>query len=321
MFAVFLLGPISMHGQTNMSSITPDDEVYIGDTVLFEVPSYIGDIQWQFSTDEIDWIGLSSSNPNELEYIISETGFFRAKFTYNNCEYFSDTAFIEAQDPLQASEYVVTRLNDTLTIDANWEKPQWQSVRGLEIKNIMGDVPSFIPTTHVKMLYDNDNLYVIFHVEDRYVRIVTNTINGPVWNDACVEFFFSPDTLYPLWYFNLEVTGGGTPLMHYNLIPFTDVTKLDTLDIATIEIAHSLPEIVDPEIKDSITWTLEYSLPLDLLKKYSNLTVPKQGVKWRANFYKTATTNSNPHYITWNFVDNPKPNFHLPEFFGTIVFE
>ena len=93
------------------------------------------------------------------------------------------------------------------------------------------------------MLYDDLNVYVIFKVQDRFVHIVTNEINGPVWEDACAEFFFAPDMAAPLKYFNLETTGGGTPLMCYDIFPL-ELHYLDTADINEIEIAHTLPELV-----------------------------------------------------------------------------
>ena len=36
--------------------------------------------------------------------------------------------------------------------------------------------------------------------------------------------------------------------MHFNVIAREEVKKLDNEDIKKIEIAHSLPQIVDPEI-------------------------------------------------------------------------
>ena len=217
-------------------------------------------------------------------------------------------------------EYNVARLNSPIVIDADWNKTAWQGVDSIKLENRMGDMPDFIPITYAKMLYDEQNVYVIFKVQDRFVRIVTNEINGPVWEDACAEFFFSPDMAAPGKYFNLEMTGGGTPLICYNSFPL-ELHYLDTADIKEIEIAHSLPELVPDEITDSVTWTLEYSVPLALLEKYANVTRPAPGVNWMANFYKCASNNSNPHYYTWARVNNPTPNFHLPEYFGKLVFE
>jgi hypothetical protein len=219
----------------------------------------------------------------------------------------------------QTYVYNVAKLNSPIVIDADWNKTAWQGIDSIMLENRMGDLPDFIPITHVKMLYDDLNVYVIFKVQDRFVRIVTNDINGPVWEDACAEFFFSPDMAAPLKYFNLETTGGGTPLMCYNTFPL-ELHYLDTTDIKEIEIAHSLPELVPNEMTDSVTWTLEYKVPLELLEKYANVTRPAPGINWMANFYKCASNNSNHHYFTWAKVVSPKPNFHLPEYFGKLVF-
>lgn len=219
------------------------------------------------------------------------------------------------------SLYKVNKLTQSITIDANWNKSQWQNIEAINIKNYMGELPSFCPSVQAKMMYNNENIYIIFRVSDRYVRCITKDINGSVWDDSAVEFFFAPDTSLPLRYFNLEINCGGTPLMHYNLIPRKEFKKLSNEDIEKIEIAHSLPQIVDPEIKEQVTWTLEYRIPIYILRKYSNITQPKPGIIWRANFYQCADKTSNPHYLTWSIVDNNKPDFHLPQFFGILKFE
>lgn len=89
-------------------------------------------------------------------------------------------------------------------------------------------------------------------------------------------------------------------------------------DLKKIEIAHSLPKKVDPEIVTPVTWTIEYRLPLSILEKFGSVSHPKAGVTWRANFYKTASKSSNPHYITWSLVENSEPNFHLPQFLDNL---
>lgn len=220
----------------------------------------------------------------------------------------------------EGSVYEVVRLSQPLSVDADWNKSVWQNVKAINITNYMGDVPGFRPHTSVKMAYDNDNIYLIFQVKDQYVRCLTNVINGPVFKDSAVEFFFAPDSALPERYFNLETNCGGTPLMQYHTVARTDSRGLDVEDIEKVEIAHTLPQIIDPEISEPVTWYMEYRIPLDMLEKYAGVTRPAEGVEWKANFYKIAENNSNPHYITWAVVDNPKPNFHLPRFFGTLRF-
>ncbi len=218
------------------------------------------------------------------------------------------------------SVYHVSKLEQPIAIDGNWDKQQWQNIDAVEITNFMGEIPKFRPTVLAKMMYNDENLFVIFSVRDRFVRCITNDINGPVWEDSCVEFFFSPDPNLPERYFNLEINCGGTPLMHYNIIAGKEYGPIEIEDLNKVEIAHSLPQVIDPEITDYVDWTIEYRIPLSIISKYSNLARPSKGVEWRGNFYKIAENNSNPHYMTWAVVNNVTPDFHLPHFFGTLIF-
>jgi hypothetical protein len=218
-------------------------------------------------------------------------------------------------------QYTVTKLGKVLTIDGDWNKPQWQDIKEININNRMGDKPLFTPTVKAKMMYDNENLYLIFLVNDRYVHCQVTEINGPVYEEPAVEFFFSPDPDKPNWYFNLEINCGGTPLMHYNDFSGKTFNPLDPDDIKKIVIAHSLPKVVDPEITQPVTWTIEYKIPLKMVAKYSKIKNPESGIEWRANFYKIKEKGSNIHFLTWSVVDNPIPDFHIPPFFGTIKFE
>lgn len=216
--------------------------------------------------------------------------------------------------------YEIFRAEKPLVIDADWNKPEWGNIKAIDIINPMGEKPLFSPSVKAKMMYDDDFLYVIFHVNDKYVNCKVTDINGPVYEESAVEFFFSPDPEFPDRYFNLEINCGGTPLMHYNDFSKKENRPLDSADIMKIDIAHSLPEVVDPEIIDEVTWTLEYRIPVAMLKKYSRIEDPRPGVKWNANFYKIAEKGTNIHFLTWSLVDNPEPNFHLPRFFGKINF-
>jgi hypothetical protein len=230
------------------------------------------------------------------------------------------TGYMQTDTAMRTSTYFVERVEKPIKIDGDWNKPEWQNAPVINVVNHMGDMPRFVPVVNAKLKYDNDNLYLMFRVEDRYVKSTVTKVNGPVSENSCVEFFFSPDVSNPLHYFNLEINAGGTPLIFFVTKPWTGYRELEEKDIRNIEIAHSMPKVIDPEITDPITWTIEARIPLAVLRKYSAVTQPAPGVKWKANFYKTGSETSNPNYMTWSVVQHPKPNFHLPEYFGTIIF-
>lgn len=216
--------------------------------------------------------------------------------------------------------YKVAKLKRAMKIDANWDKREWKKVTEMEITNYMGKIPPFRPLTKVKMMYDSENIYIIFKVQDNFVRLRTQGFNGKVFEDACVEFFFAPDSDLPLSYFNLEMNAGGTALMEFHPDAKTTV-RLKPEDFEPVEVAHSMPKNLEKEITEPVTWTVEYKLPISILKKFSKVTEPSSGTIWKANFFKTSSRSSNPHYITWSFVGNKTPQFHLPQFFGTLKFK
>jgi hypothetical protein len=109
--------------------------------------------------------------------------------------------------------------------------------------------------------------------------------------------------------------------MHYNTVPKKEYSAIQPVDIQRIEIVHSLPEIIDPENTDSVTWTIAYAIPFSLLEKYAHITRPKKGVNWWANFYKIADKTSNQHYFSWSPIGNGVVDYHQPQFFGVLKFE
>ncbi len=220
-----------------------------------------------------------------------------------------------------ASKYKVQRISMQPEINAVWDKMPWNGIEPIQIKQFMGDKPEHFPFTQAKVAYDNTAIYVIFRVEDRYVKAVAGKNQGPVYLDSCVEFFFSPEDGIKEGYFNLEMNCGGNMLFHHQMEPRTRQTLISEEHIQQVEVAHTLPEIVNPEIVGDTTWIVEYRIPFSVLSNYHSFPTPEAGSVWRANFYKCADETSHPHWLTWAPIDFPRPNFHLPQYFGLLEFQ
>lgn len=219
-----------------------------------------------------------------------------------------------------AFSYKVGKIEDAHEIDADWNKPVWNETSELLLENFMGDRPEHFPKTRARLRYDDEYIYVIFKVEDRYIKAVATETNGRVWQDSCVEFFFSPGEDVERGYFNFEANCKGVYLFQYHP---SDGSKgsFTKEEYDQITISHSIDRDVTTESSEPEIWTLEYKIPFDILSNYIPVDKPKPGTVWRANLYKCADNTSHPHWITWAPVDHPKPNFHLPEYFGRLTFE
>jgi len=217
--------------------------------------------------------------------------------------------------------YEVLRTSEPPKLDGNWTGGVWADVKALDVNNYMGTEPDHKPKTQARLLYDDRFIYVIFRVEDRFVRAVAQNYQGSVYEDSCVEFFFTPANDISLGYFNVEINCGGTMLFHYQPAAGTNIVSIRDSDCDRVEIFHSEPKIVEPEKQEPTTWVIEYRLPIDILEKYCSVTKPAPGILWRANFYKCADKTSHPHWLTWSVIDWPEPDFHRPQFFGTLEFK
>jgi hypothetical protein len=218
-------------------------------------------------------------------------------------------------------KYIVKRTNKSFEPDCRWDKEFWQNAEPLELKNYMRARPEPFPKTQAKLLYDEKFVYVIFRVEDRYLRAVAEKLNDNVFQDSCVEFFFTPSSDISAGYFNIEINCIGTMLMHYQSEKDKNRIFVDVANAEQIKRCASLSGPIAQEIAEPVSWTLEYCVPIDMLKKYTEVENPAPGIIWPANLYKCADKTSRPHWLTWSPIELPEPDFHQPKFFGTLEFE
>jgi len=220
-------------------------------------------------------------------------------------------------------EYAVKRAPAPPALNGDWDGEVWQAANEFQVRKLKAPA-GFFPETRGRVLYDDKGLYVTFRVNDRYVRSIATEYHGDVWEDACAEFFVQPKP--ERGYFNFEINCGGTMLLSYHENPAFK-GKPERKDGAVpweiarqVDIYHSMPEKVDPEIAEDTTWIIEYFIPFSLLEAYVGPIGDLAGQTWRANFYKCAETNSHPHWGAWSAIQ-PGYDFHSPKFFGQLNFK
>ncbi len=161
--------------------------------------------------------------------------------------------------------------------------------------------------------YGGGDLCVRFAVEEDAVLAEKTETNDSVCQDSCVEMFIAPQ---PDAYFNFEFNCIGTALAGHG----AGRGRLENLApevVATIRRHSSLGSGPFPERKEKTAWHLTAAIPLTILG-LSESELP--GHTCRANFYKCGDRLSKPHYLSWNPISTPAPDFHRPECFGIIRF-
>jgi hypothetical protein len=180
----------------------------------------------------------------------------------------------------------------------------------IDIATWAADFP-YKPTVHFTMAYSKEGLIIRYFVTEKAIRAVNNTINGSVWEDSCVEFFVSWDK--GVSYYNLEFNCIGTGLIGYGE-GRNNRERLSADLIRTISF--------DSNIKNTgegFEWSLLLVIPFSVFKYHT--IDPSKGQTFNANFYKCGDMLPEPHFLSWSPITFHKPNFHLPAFFGELVFD
>ena len=171
------------------------------------------------------------------------------------------------------------------------------------------------PEVTVEISNTHDMLFLKWHVRGAQLRAVTTEDQGPVWEDSCVEFFCQvPGEDH---YCNFECNCIGAMVGSRRKGRAEEVVPFSPEQMARIERRCTYPRQAFEEKDGLFEWEVEERIPMDLI--FQQPIAKSQ--KLRANFYKCADKTKKPHFLSWQPIPLPKPDFHCPQFFGEIVLE
>lgn len=213
-------------------------------------------------------------------------------------------------------ELSVTRLNATAVAAA--DIPALMDEAGVEFQKIdslnWSDWP-YRPAAAFRIAHTGDAILLHYVVSEEAVRAVAPEDNGRVWEDSCVEFFVSPaaDGVY----YNVEcncagqlLIGGGKERAGRSHAPRQVLGSVDRW--------ASLGRAPFDTRAGQQTWQVALRVPVSALFMHGATLL--DGRTMRANFYKCGDLLPRPHFLSWNAISLPRPDFHCPEFFGTLRF-
>lgn len=170
---------------------------------------------------------------------------------------------------------------------------------------------AYCPDVRFAIAHDDERIYLRFEVTEANARAVCTVQNGPVWQDSCCEFFVKkPDSEF---YYNFETNCIGVGLAAKRRSR-SDSTPFSPEMMSKIVYRAKLgPEQIN--IGEQSSWYLEIEIPFEL--------IGCDGCPERllGNFYKCGDETDIPHFLSWNSISTPEPDFHRPEFFGELIFK
>lgn len=185
--------------------------------------------------------------------------------------------------------------------------PDWADVPPLRVDNAL-----WVPVGGVRMeqrLCCNANALCVYQrAWETDIRAEYSAPLSPVHEDSCMEFFFSPagDGRYV----NFEINPNACMELGFGPNRHERIRLCHKTERETFRpVCTRTPD----------GWTAEYRIPLSFLRiLYPEFSL-RPGVSIRANCYKCGDKTARPHFLAWNAVETPAPDFHRPDFFGEMI--
>ena len=208
-------------------------------------------------------------------------------------------------------------IQDAKDIPALLDKENIQEIP-IACVNWPEDFP-YRPEVSFRIAHTGDAILLHFKVTEACVRAVAGEDNGPVWKDACVEFFLSPEGNDV--YYNIESNCVGNILLHHG----KKGEKRPAAPQQTIDRIQRWSSLGREPIEyrtgedGTLSWEYAERIPKEVFAESGIDTF--DGKVMTANFYKCGDDLPTPHYLSWKPITLEKPQFHCPEFFGKLQFQ
>ena len=172
------------------------------------------------------------------------------------------------------------------------------------------------PEVKFRIAHTGKEILLHYQVTEASVRAVAAEDDGRVWEDACVEFFLSPEGND--FYYNFECNCTGKLLLHGG--PAGGERPGASPEVLrSVSRWASLGTEPFEERVGECSWEVALVIPVSAV--FRHRIAELDGKTMRANFYKCGDLLQTPHFLSWSPIDLPQPKFHCPEFFGELKFE
>lgn len=216
--------------------------------------------------------------------------------------------------------YEVLHTDQGIDIDGRLDESDWQRAPTLDFIMPWSDVEQDgAQSTIVRLLWDEDNLYIIFACVDPYLDSVVTAHDGPVYREDAVEIFATPSAADST-YFGYEMNIKGTLLDYIAFGGGAEWTPHIRFEWQSegVKIATTYQGTLNDHSDIDQGWILEIAIPHDNFRHLGGQIPPRDGDIWRAALNRTAGHQGQSG--VWSDTRTPTASFHHADYFGILTF-
>lgn len=215
--------------------------------------------------------------------------------------------------------YKVQRIKDKISVDGKLTENAWAKTIPITLVFPWDSQTGKKQKTTVRLLYDEENLYVGYDCEDSDITAHYEKRDDPTFMDDCVEIFIRPSDT-STHYVGLEMNVMGALLDYF--FPFPN--ELDrSLNLDGVQLKTTLRGLLNQRNDQDQGWSLELALPFQNFVKYASRVPPQSGDTWHVQINRwDGTEDSGGRRLSmWCHSGLKNPHPHNPERFGIIEFK
>lgn len=233
------------------------------------------------------------------------------------------TQIIPAQTPLiQPKTYDCKRTKTPIKINGKLDDPAWKKAAWttdfVDIEGTAKPMPLF--RTRVKMLWDDEYLYIAAELEEPNVTAALTEHDSVIFHDNDFEVFLKPLPETESYYeFEMNAFNTGWDLFLDK--PYMSGGKADnSWDIDGLKTAVSIQGTINhPSDKDK-GWTLEIAYSWRSFLNRQQVPQPHAGTVWRINFSRVEWKAGQAREDNWVWSPQGVINMHVPKQWGYLHF-
>jgi hypothetical protein len=241
-----------------------------------------------------------------------------------------------AQDlPSLPRNYTVIKAKTPPIIDGKIDRQEWKDASWSDYFQDISLPVKPLMKTRMKMLWDDQYLYIAAHLEERDLWATLKNHDEIVFQDNDFEVFIDPNNDASN-YFEIEINALGTVMdlfMHktYKRGGPMDMKWNSNGMLSAVYLKGSLNNNTDQDLY----WSIEMAIPYSCLQRPNRISQPQIGATWRINFSRVQwqLVPSGSSYVKkknpdgsripeYNWVWSPQGiiDMHVPETWGFLKF-
>jgi len=220
--------------------------------------------------------------------------------------------------------YRVCRCSCPIKIDGHLDKSDWTTADPIpftKFEHQPEDSKPLRQNTEVKALWDDQNLYLAFRVQDCEVWASMRNHDARLFLEECVEIFVDPDG-DGRKYVELQINSLGTvrDLLIDGDVENPTYAQYDTMARWHFANLKKAVHIYRDNLGNDTGWTLEMAIPWCEFAFSYRQWPPTAGNILRVNFYRFERSRTGKLPLELSGWSKVRGSFHQPRRFGIFVF-